>query len=462
MENNIPESWELIKLVENLNFIPTGVKEFKGTKKYYSTGSIQETEFTPEGEFTFKNRPSRANRAAEFGDVFQARMKATDKGVLIDEKLDGQLFSTGFLQLRPYGNTYNNKLLYYLVKSDLFLTQKNDLATGSTQEALTDNGASEIEVPLPPLAEQHRIVVKLDAVMQKVESNKQRLEKIPKLLKRFRQSILAAAVSGKLTEEWRAKNGIVEDWDVVTLEELISEGPQNGMYKPQSAYGSGIMILRIDNFYDGEINPWQTLKKLKVADNEFKLYSLQNDDIVVNRVNSMPYLGKSALVKNLTQKCVFESNMMRMKLKKDLVSPLYLIKYLNSMPGLEELRKNAKHAVNQSSINQQDVKAVEVPLPKPEEQKEIVRRVEQLFAFADKLEARYTKAKAMIDKLPQSILAKAFRGELVAQNPEDEPASVLLEKIKAEKEKLTLRKKNAKKIKPYKIKETTLRIAAEE
>ena len=150
MENNLPESWELIKLVEDLNFIPTGVKEFNGTKKYYSTGSIQENEFTPEGEFTFKNRPSRANRVAEIGDVFQARMKATDKGFLIDEKLDGQLFSTGFLQLRPYGNTYDNKLLYYLVKSDLFLNQKNDLATGSTQEALTDNGASEIEIPLPP------------------------------------------------------------------------------------------------------------------------------------------------------------------------------------------------------------------------------------------------------------------------------------------------------------------------
>ena len=130
------------------------------------------------------------------------------------------------------------------------------------------------------------------------------------------------------------------------------------------------------------------------------------------------------------------------------------------MSGLEELRKNAKHAVNQSSINQQDVKAVEVPLPKLEEQGEIVKRVEQLFAFADKLEARYNKAKAMLDKLPQSILAKAFRGELVAQDPNDEPASVLLEKIKAEKEKLAAEKKG-KKSKEYSIEEKPLKIAAE-
>ncbi len=80
---------------------------------------------------------------------------------------------------------------------------------------------------------------------------------------------------------------------------------------------------------------------------------------------------------------------------------------------------------------------MEIPLPPLEEQKEIVKRVEQLFAFADKIETRYTKAKATLDKLPQSILAKAFRGELVPQNPNDEPASVLLERIKKVKEKLS-------------------------
>ncbi|MBK6979922.1 MAG: restriction endonuclease subunit S [Cytophagaceae bacterium] len=201
MENNLPESWELVKLVEQLNFLPTGVKEFDGTKKYYSTGSVQENEFTSEGEFTFTNRPSRANRVGQLGDVLQARMKGTDKGILVDEKLNGQLFSTGFLQVRPYSDTYNNKLLYFLIKSDLFLSQKNELATGSTQEALTDNGASEIEIPLPPLAEQQRIVSKLDGIMQKVESNKLRLDKIPKLLRRFRQSVLAAAVNNNGAEE---------------------------------------------------------------------------------------------------------------------------------------------------------------------------------------------------------------------------------------------------------------------
>jgi type I restriction enzyme S subunit len=251
IENNLPENLELINLVEDLYFQPTGVFNYDGLKKYFSTGSIQDSNYIPEGEFNFENRPSRANREVKQNDVLQARMKNTDKGILIDKKLDGQLFSTGFIQLRSYADTYNSKLLFYLIKSDFFLNQKNDYATGSTQEALTDDGAKKIEIPLPPIPEQYRIVAKLDALFEKIESNKQRLEKIPKILKRFRQSVLASAVSGKLTEDWREKNGVVEVWDIVTLEDLISEGPQNGMYKPQSAYGNGIMILRIDNFYNG-------------------------------------------------------------------------------------------------------------------------------------------------------------------------------------------------------------------
>ena len=94
---------------------------------------------------------------------------------------------------------------------------------------------------------------------------------------------------------------------------------------------------------------------------------------------------------------------------------------------------------------QKDIKEFYLSVPPLEEQKEIVRRVEQLFTLADKIENRYTKAKAIIDKLPQSILAKAFRGELVPQDPNDEPASVLLERIKAEKEKLNKSKEAKKK-----------------
>jgi len=132
-----------------------------------------------------------------------------------------------------------------------------------------------------------------------------------------------------------------------------------------------------------------------------------------------------------------------------------LIKYLNSPSGLKELRKNAKHAVNQSSINQQDVKETAVVLPPLEEQHEIIGRVDALFKIADRIESRHKKARVHVDRITQSILAKAFRGELVPQNPNDEPASELLKRIQAERER-TEKSKIQKPPKPYRKKRTAV------
>lgn len=327
------------------------------------------------------------------------------------------------------GVTLNKFLLY-------FLNQFNyrGYVSGTTRLKLTQAKMKEIPVLLPPLAEQKRIVAKLDVLMEEVEAAREKLESFPETIKKFRQSVLAQAVSGKLTEEWREENK-GGNWSTVLLGDLIADGPQNGLYKPQNYYGEGALIVRIDNFYDGVINSWDTIRRITLDEKESKLYSLDNDDLLINRVNSLNYLGKSALVRGLDELCVFESNIMRLKVNKNVVNPEYLIKYLNSSAGIIELRKNAKHAVNQASINQTDVKNVLVPLPSIEEQLIISQKVEALFTYADQLEEAYERAKESIDQLPQSILAKAFRGELVPQDPDDEPAIVLLERVKEERTK---------------------------
>jgi type I restriction enzyme, S subunit len=110
-------------------------------------------------------------------------------------------------------------------------------------------------------------------------------------------------------------------------------------------------------------------------------FALAEGDILINRVNSPKFLGKSALVQGMPELSVYESNMMRLRLDGSRVKQGYAVLYLRSTGGLEELRKNAKHAVNQSSINQEDVKGVLFALPPLSEQKEIVRRVEGMFAL---------------------------------------------------------------------------------
>ncbi|KOC88097.1 hypothetical protein NG42_17570 [Winslowiella iniecta] len=296
----------------------------------------------------------------------------------------------------------------------------------------------ELEIPISSLAEQKIIADKLDDLLARVESIKTRLENIPEILKKFRQSVLSAAVSGKLTEEWRNSDSFGEN---IFLGDLISSGPQNGLYKPSSFYGRGTKIIRIDSFYDGEIIDWEKIKKVELSKGELDKWALRKNDVLINRVNSREYLGKCALVKSMPSECVFESNIMRLSLIEEKVIPEYIILYLCSEKGVSELRKNAKLAVNQASINQDDVKNCIILLPNIDEQKEIIRRVNICFSYSDKVSENVFIALSKVNVIAQSIIAKAFRGELTAQWREENPelisglnsAEALLERITAEK-----------------------------
>lgn len=323
-----------------------------------------------------------------------------------------------------------SRYYYWLIKAKIpEITASN---RGSTVKYIRKGDIEDLIISLPPLAEQTRIAQKLDKLLAQVDTLKARIDAIPALLKRFRQSVLTAAVSGRLTEKWRGEREL-PNFSEMELGYLIKKGPQNGLYKPSSAYGAGVKIIRIDSFYFGEITDWKRLRSLAVDQNERDNWGVNAGDILINRVNSIEYLGKCALVRSVPEPTVFESNVMRMSLLTDLVNPEYLMRFLSSEIGRKKLITKAKHAVNQASINQGDVKACKVPLPSLTEQNEIVRRVEQLFAFADILEDKVASAKSRIDHLTQSILAKAFRGELVPQDPNDEPANVLLERIQAQR-----------------------------
>ena len=111
MENKLPEGWEIKNLAKHIPIVKTGVKEYKDEKPYYSTGVVNDINISPEGYYTFKNKPARANRLAIKGDVIQARMQGTKKALIINHSIDESLLSTGFLQFRPAEQNYDPKLL---------------------------------------------------------------------------------------------------------------------------------------------------------------------------------------------------------------------------------------------------------------------------------------------------------------------------------------------------------------
>lgn len=162
-------SYTKYNLVNDLGFVKTGVDDYPSIKKYFSTGSIKKNTFIPEGMYEYKSRPSRANREVSEGDVLQARMQDTNKIVLVDKDLHGNLFSTGFFQFRPPKELIVPKYLYYFLSSDLFLKRKDELCGGATQKAINDKNLSKIDIFLPPLNEQQRIVSRLDVAFAEID-----------------------------------------------------------------------------------------------------------------------------------------------------------------------------------------------------------------------------------------------------------------------------------------------------
>jgi len=271
-----------------------------------------------------------------------------------------------------------------------------------------------IDVPIPSLKEQERIVAKLNSLFEKIETNKKRLEKIPQILKRFRQSVLADAFNNNGLEEF-TKNVCEE----------IQIGPFGTQLHRHDYISNGIPLVNPTHIQGGEIIPDVNLTISKIKYEELSNYHLKEGDVIMGRRGEMARCGLVGPTEN-GWLCGTGSLFFRPDLKK--IVPQYLYWVLSNSQTKSFLEGEAKGST-MSNLNLEIVKNIPITLPSISAQLSIVKKVEDLFAFADKLESRYLKAKAQLDKLPQSILAKAFRGELVPQDPEDEPANLLLERI---------------------------------
>lgn len=318
------------------------------------------------------------------------------------------------------------KYLYYCIKNSISEITSNN--RGSTIKYLRLGDISETRILIPPFNEQKRIADKLDQLLAAVDSCKARLSAIPEIIDRFRKSVLAAATSGELTADWREEMGVPFEWDDVVLEKIASDFSYGTSAK--SAKNGKVPVLRMGNIQGGRL-VWDDLVYTSDT-NEIEKYKLRTGDVLFNRTNSPELVGKTAVYK-AEQRAIFAGYLIRVRCSEKLI-PDFLNYCLNSPSGRDYCWQVKTDGVSQSNINAKKLAALPVSLPPVEEQYEIVRRVEALFSVADRLEVRLETAIGQVEQLTSSILAKAFRGELVPQDPNDEPADKLLERIRAQRE----------------------------
>ncbi|HHT9111296.1 MAG TPA: restriction endonuclease subunit S, partial [Candidatus Brocadiaceae bacterium] len=295
-------------------------------------------------------------------------------------------------------------------------------------------------------------------LLHKVDASKERLDKIPAILKRFRQSVLATACSGRLTADWRSEIGeaittnidpsyvlaetpfdIPTGWKWVKWSGLVAKerhsfkrGPFGSTLKKEIFVSSGYKVYEQCN----PINDNCDLGSYYITQEKFKeleAFKVNAGDLLISC--SGVTLGRITQVPEKFKEGVINQALLKVTLDRQLIQSDYFIKYFRSIVFQSFVFEGSQGSAQPNIKGVKELKELPVPVPPRPEQHEIVRRVDALFKKADEIEVRYQKAKGFVDRLTQSILAKAFRGELVPQDPNDEPASVLIERIKTEKAK---------------------------
>jgi type I restriction enzyme S subunit len=294
---------------------------------------------------------------------------------------------------------------------------------------LNRTDAYKVALALPPPHEQQRIADKLDALLARVDACRERLDRVPAILKRFRQSVLAAATSSDIQADLEGNERPQPRSAFRPLADGIEEfvtGPFGSALHKSDYVVGGIPLVNPMHINRGVITPSAEMAVSPAKARELSQFALREGDVVIARRGVM---GRCAVVTLEQDGWLCGTGSMVLRPKAELDSQ-YLQMFLSSPTTVAMLEADAVGST-MVNLNQRILLALRIVLPSLDRQQAIVRQVEALFAYADRVEARYAAARAQVERLTPALLAKAFRGELVPQDPDDEPASVVLERIRA-------------------------------
>ena len=360
--------------------------------------------------------------------------------------------STEYIVFRPFADALDPRFLLAHFKTRSFLTSGEMVMTGAVgQQRVPKAFVIESQLPLAPLNEQRRIAAKLDTTLAAVEACRKRLDGVAAILKRFRQAVLAAATSGELTREWREGNPVDADQasnEVAALIERRTSCVQRGKPKlpvepdlsywdaqlPQSWHLGSVSMLA--ECLDSQRIPVKKENR-KARQGLYPYYgangmvdmvdeSIFDDELLLVTEDETFYGREKPIAYRSSGKCWVNNHAHVLK-PEDAVAADYLCFCLMHYPVLPWLTGTTGRA----KLTQAVLNSLPIAIPPHREMAEVVAQVHELFTLADQLETRLNTARKIVDRLTPALLAKAFRGELVPQDPNDEPASVLLERIRA-------------------------------
>ena len=472
--NELPEGWTnttLGEICSKPQYGWTSKASSEGRTKYVRTTDISNGQINWDGVPYCELEPDDVDKfRVREDDILVSRAGSVGVSFRIRDVPCDAVFASYLIRFNSLECVLPKYVEYFLNSGD-YWRAISEVSAGIAVPNVNASKLAQLEISLPPINEQRRIVAKLEKLLSRVDVAQERLATISRILKRFRQSVLAGACSGRITADWRIRNLDVEP--ALELLNRVDEQRKNqtnaeikkakaarqvfrkpnylnynildcekaddlpatwlkapagflcdcivpGRDKPKSFSGS-IPWVTLPDITGIEI--WDSLSGLRLSKSEIDEVSAR---IIPSESVVMSCIGRFGIAA-ITKQPIVVNQQLHAFLQSDAVVPRYLAYHIQT---LTQHMQTLATSTTIAYLNKDNCNSLPINVPPMSEQQEIVRRVEALFKTADALEARYRAAKAHVDKLTQSILAKAFRGELVPQDPNDEPASILLERIR--------------------------------
>ena len=388
------------------------------------------------------------------GDVLYGKLRPYLNKVCIPD-FSG-VCSTDFLVF-PRQSRLDNRLLRHFLSLPPIVQFATDQSKGVQLPRVSFAALATISLPLPPLPEQQRIVARIEELLAHVNAAREHLARVPVILKRFRQSVVAAACSGRLTEDWRDRSRPIDEptaaivahhkacwlknhrvarspyvpptfaegprplpfgWKWVSLGILgencfatVQTGPFGALLHRDEFVEAGVPVVAVGNLTGMGFSAEGLYFVTPEKGAQLSRFDVKAGDVLFARSGAT--LGKVCVAPAFVDSWRMTGHILRVRLARNLVIPDYLVYCLHGDPAVREQVTGSTRGVTRPGFNTSLLESVSVPLAPLAEQHEIVRRVEALFALADTIEQCVGAATARADHLTQAILAKAFRGELV-------------------------------------------------
>lgn len=430
----VPGNWCWVRLKASINLYNGDRGTNYPSKKDYqfsgvpfiNAGAIVDGELN-EAEFNYiseeKYDALRAGKIQQ-GDILYCLRGSLGKTAIVHQKFKGAISSS--LCILRANQSLLKEYLYYLLCSNVIGHQQVLAENGSAQPNLSAASVMDYMIPLSPLAEQHRIVDRIESLFAKLDEAKQKAQDALDSFETRKAAILHKAFTGELTAQWRKEHGVgMESWENLKIGTYAQVKGGKRLPKGHKLVTERTThpYLRIADFGDGTINDSDLNYITEDTFSQIKNYIINKEDVYISIVGS---IGKAGVIPESLNGANLTENAARIISSRTL--PRYLSSFLSSPKAQNDIQNRIRSATL-GKLSLLNIKDIETPVPSIEEQTEIVRFLDDLLAKEQQAKENAEKVLEQIDLIKKAILARAFRGELGTNDPSEESAVELLKQV---------------------------------